>query len=71
VVAYFGNSTGESTTSCTSSRKGENSDTNRSDLDKKNIIKPTFDTLMEEGCKALEAYCTDLEELFYSCYEVT
>jgi hypothetical protein len=25
---------------------------------------------MEEGHKALEAYRTDLEELFYSCYEM-
>jgi hypothetical protein len=37
---------------------GGNSDTNGSDLDKNNIIKPTFDTMTEEGCKAFEAYCT-------------
>jgi hypothetical protein len=40
-------------------------------LDKNNIIKPTFDTLMEEDRKALETYRTDLDELFYSHYEVT
>jgi hypothetical protein len=45
------------------------SDINESDLDKNNIIKPTFDTLMEEDCKALEAYHTEMDELFYSCYE--
>jgi hypothetical protein len=44
---------------------------NRSDLNKNNIIKPTFDTLTEEDRKALEAYRTDLEELFYSRYEMT
>jgi hypothetical protein len=44
---------------------------NRSDRDKNNIIKPTFDTLMKEGRKALEGYHTDLEELFYSRYKVT
>jgi hypothetical protein len=46
-------------------------DINGSDLDKNNIIKPTFDTLMEEECKALEGYRADLEELFYSRYKVT
>jgi hypothetical protein len=50
--------------------KGGNSGTNGSDIDKNNIIKLTFDTLMEEGRKELEAYRTNLE-LFYSCYEVT
>jgi hypothetical protein len=25
----------------------------------------------EEGHKALESYCVNLDELFYSCYEVT
>jgi hypothetical protein len=44
---------------------------NRSDLNKNNIIKPTFDTLTEEDRKALEAYRANLEELFYSCYEMT
>jgi tRNA A37 threonylcarbamoyladenosine biosynthesis protein TsaE len=39
------------------------SDVNGSDLDKNNIIKPTFDTLTEEYRKALETY-------HYSCYEV-
>jgi hypothetical protein len=50
--------------------KGENSGTNGSDLDKSNIIKPTFDTLMDEGHKAFESYHADLDEVFYSCYEV-
>jgi hypothetical protein len=54
-----------------SSMKGGNSSTNGSDLDKNNIIKPTFDTLPGEGHKALKAYRVDLDELFYSCYEVT
>jgi hypothetical protein len=54
-----------------SSMKKGNSGINGSDLGKNNIIKPTFDTLTEEGCKALESYCADLDELFYSCYEMT
>jgi hypothetical protein len=37
--------------------------TNGSDLDKNNMLKPTFDTLMEEGRKAFEAYHANLEEL--------
>jgi hypothetical protein len=51
--------------------KGENSSTNRSDLDKNKTTKLTFDTLMEEGRKAFDAYCTDLEELFLSRCKVT
>jgi hypothetical protein len=51
--------------------KGGNSDNNGSDLDKGNILKPTFDTLMEEGRKAFEAYHANLEELFLSYCEVT
>jgi hypothetical protein len=51
--------------------KGGNSSNNVSDLDKNNIIKSTFDTLMEEGRKALKAYRANLDELFYSCYEMT
>jgi hypothetical protein len=54
-----------------SSMKGENSDNNGFDLDKNNILKPTFDTLTEEGRKAFEAYLADLKELFLSPYEVT
>jgi hypothetical protein len=50
--------------------KKENSSTNGSNLDKNNIIKPTFDTLMAEGSKALESYRVDMDELFYSRYEV-
>jgi hypothetical protein len=37
--------------------------TNGSDLDKNNMLKPTFYTLMEEGRKAFEAYHANLEEL--------
>jgi hypothetical protein len=51
--------------------KGGNFDNNRSDLDKGNILKPTFDTLMEEVHKAFKIYCTNLEELFLSRCEVT
>jgi hypothetical protein len=51
--------------------KGENSSHNRSDLNKGNILKSTFDTLTEEGRKTFEAYCANLEELFLSCCEVT
>jgi hypothetical protein len=53
-----------------SSMKKKNSSTNRSDLNKNNINKPTFNTLTEEGRKTLESYRTDLDELFYSRYEV-
>jgi hypothetical protein len=49
---------------------GGNLNPNGSDLDKNNIIKPTFDTLLEEGCKAFKTYPIDLEELFLSCYEM-
>jgi hypothetical protein len=51
--------------------KGGNFDNNGSDLDKNNILKPTFDTLIEEGHKAFEAYLADLKELFLSRGEVT
>jgi hypothetical protein len=54
-----------------SSMKGENSNNSRSDLDKSNILKPTFDTLMEEGRKAFDVYHANLEELFLSRYKVT
>jgi hypothetical protein len=67
----FGDSVGESTTSSTSSMKGGNSGHNGSDLNKGNILKPTFDTLTEEGRKAFEADCANLEELFLSRCEVT
>jgi hypothetical protein len=43
---------------------------NGSDLDKNNIIEPTFDTLMEEDHSVLEAYRSVVDELFYSRYEV-
>jgi hypothetical protein len=61
---------GELTTSSTSSMKGENSSNNRSDLNKNNILKSTFDILMEEGRTVFEAYCADLKELFLSRCEV-
>jgi hypothetical protein len=64
VITHFGNSARESTTSSMSSMKGGNSDNNGSDLNKNNILKPTFDILTEEGQKAFEAYRTDFEELF-------
>jgi hypothetical protein len=67
----FGDSVGESTTSSMSSIKVGNSSTNGSNLNKNNIIKPTFNTLTEEGRKTFEAYHTDLEELFLSRYEMT
>jgi hypothetical protein len=51
--------------------KGGNSGSNRSDLDKNNILNPTFNTLMEEGHKAFKAYRANLEELFLSRCEVT
>jgi hypothetical protein len=50
--------------------KGGNSGNNGSDLDKGNILKPTFDTLMEEGRNAFKAYLADLKELFLSRCEV-
>jgi hypothetical protein len=54
-----------------SSMKGGNFDINGSDLDKNNILKPTFDTLIEEGRKVFKAYRADFEELFLSRCEVT
>jgi hypothetical protein len=44
-------------------KKGD-SGINRSNLDKNNIIKPTFDTLTEKDRKALEAYRAEVDELF-------
>jgi hypothetical protein len=46
--------------------KGGNSGNNGFDLDKGNILKPTFDTLTEEDRKGFKMYCTNLEELFLS-----
>jgi hypothetical protein len=42
--------------------KGVNSGNNRSDLDKGNILKPTFDTLTDEGRQVFEAYIADLSD---------
>jgi hypothetical protein len=50
--------------------KGGNSDHNRSDLNKGNILKPTLNTMTEEGRKAFEAYRANLEELFLLRCEV-
>jgi hypothetical protein len=44
--------------------KGGNSGNIISNLGKNNILKTTFDTLMEEGQKAFEAYRVDFKELF-------
>jgi hypothetical protein len=43
---------------------------NGSDLHKDNIIKPTFNNLMEQDRKVLEAYRVVVDELFFSHYEV-
>jgi hypothetical protein len=51
--------------------KGGNSGNNEFDLVKGNILKPTFDTLTEEGRQAFLAYITDLKEHFLSRCEVT
>jgi hypothetical protein len=50
--------------------KGENSGHNIFDLDKGNILKPTFDTMMEEGCKTFEPYHANFEKFFLSRCEV-
>jgi hypothetical protein len=50
--------------------KGGNSGHNGSDLDRGNILKPTFDTLTEEGRKTFEALHVNLEEIFLSCCEM-
>jgi ribosome recycling factor len=68
VATHFDHSAEESTTS--SINKGSLG-TNGSDLNKDNIIKPTFNNLTEEDRKALEAYRTEVDELFLSHYEVT
>jgi predicted DNA-binding ArsR family transcriptional regulator len=67
----FGDFAGESITSSTSRMKGGDSDRNRSDLDKSNILKPTFDILTKEGRKTFKAYHTNLVELSLSRCEVT
>jgi hypothetical protein len=67
VPTYIGDSAGELTTS---SKKKGGPNTNGSHLNKDNIIKPTLDNLTEEDRKALEAYHKEVDELFFSCYEV-
>jgi hypothetical protein len=71
VATHFDDSAGDLTTSSTSSMKGGNSSHNGSDINKGNVLKPTFDTLTEEDRKMFESYHTNLEELFLSCWEVT
>jgi hypothetical protein len=71
VATHFNDSARESTTSSTSSMKGGNSSNNGSNLDKGNILKPTFDNLTEEGQQAFETYIINLRVLFLSCCEVT
>jgi hypothetical protein len=44
---------------------------NRSFLHKDNIIKPSFDTSMEEDRKVLKSYSAEVDEIFFSRYEVT
>jgi hypothetical protein len=51
--------------------KGENSDNNGSDLNKGNILKPTFDTMTQEGRQVFEAYIAILREIFLSRCEVS
>jgi hypothetical protein len=68
VPTHFNDSTKESTTS--NMKKGD-PDTNGSNLNKNNIIKPTLDHLSEEDRKMLEAYHKEVDEIFLSCYEVT
>jgi hypothetical protein len=68
VSTHFDDSARELTTS--SMKKGDPS-TNESDLNKKNIIKPTLDNLSEEDHKVLKAYYKEVDEIFLSRYEVT
>jgi hypothetical protein len=70
VAIYFYDSAGESTTSSMSGMKGENYGNNGSDPDKGNILKPTFDTLIDEGRQVFKAYIAELRELFISHCEV-
>jgi hypothetical protein len=44
---------------------------NRSDFNKDNNIKPTYDSLTEGDCKVLDANCVKVDELFFSCYKLT
>jgi hypothetical protein len=59
-----GNSGNNGSDPNTSSMKGGNSGNNGSDLNKENILKPTFDTLTEDGWQAFKAYITDIREIF-------
>jgi hypothetical protein len=64
----FGDSVGELTIS---TMKEGDPNTNRSDLNKNNIIKPTPEHLSEVDCKMLETYHKEVDEIILSCYEVT
>jgi hypothetical protein len=68
VPTHFDDSVGESTTSTI---KEGDSGTNRSDLNKNNIIKPTLHHLSEEDRKVIEAYHKEVDEIFLSRYKVT
>jgi hypothetical protein len=61
VRTHFDDSARESTTSSTSSIKGENSGNNRSNLDKGNILKPTFDTLTRRVARHSKLITTTLK----------
>jgi hypothetical protein len=63
VRTHFGDSVKELTTLSTSSMNGGNSGKNGFDLDKGNILKPTFDTLTEEGHKTFDVYHANPEEI--------
>jgi hypothetical protein len=51
--------------------RGGSSGHNGSDLDKGNVLKPTFNTLTEDGRMPFKVYRANLEQLFLSCCEVT
>jgi hypothetical protein len=68
VPSHFDDSTRKSTTS--NMKKGD-PDTNRSDLNKKNIIRRTLDHLSKEDRKALEVYHKEVDEILLLCYKVT
>jgi hypothetical protein len=55
VPTHFGDSARESTISHPSRKNKGGSDVNKSNLNKDNTIKPTFDTLTEEDRMVLEA----------------
>jgi hypothetical protein len=68
VTTHFDDFARESTTS--TMKKGDPG-TNRSDLNKDTIIKPTLNHLSFEDRKALEAYHKEVHDIFLLRYEVT